>query len=165
MEYFIGDLHLDHTNIIKYCNRPFKSTEEMNTFILKKWNEAIDDTDTVYFLGDIAFGRGSRTSQWWWSKLKGCKVLIKGNHDRDLGGLKFYRYLIKEFHGVKFLLIHSPSYNDFGYKGWVIHGHHHNNYPNEYPLVHKQNKTINVSAEVLNYTPISLDKIMELIKL
>lgn len=30
MEYLISDLHLDHANVIDYCDRPFDSVEEMN---------------------------------------------------------------------------------------------------------------------------------------
>ena len=32
--FFIGDLHLDHANIIKYCSRPFSPIEEMNNTII-----------------------------------------------------------------------------------------------------------------------------------
>lgn len=30
MDYLISDLHLDHDNIIDYCDRPVTSVEEMN---------------------------------------------------------------------------------------------------------------------------------------
>ena len=161
MIYFIGDLHLGHTNIIRYCNRPFKSTQEMNDFMVAKWNETISNNDTVYYLGDIAYGRDCGSRKYWWDLLNGNKILIKGNHDRDLQGIPYHKYLIKRFNNIEFLLIHAPEYNDFGYKGWLIHGHHHNNYPELYPLINYENKTINVSAEVLSYKPISLEKILQ----
>ena len=45
----------------------------------------------------------------------------------------------------------------------MIHGHHHNNYPELFPLINKNNKTINVSAEVLDYKPIELMDLINLI--
>jgi len=69
--FFTGDLHLDHANIIKYCKRPFSDVEEMNRTLISNWNNTIGKKDTVYFLGDLAFGRGSRTTDYWLEKLNG----------------------------------------------------------------------------------------------
>ena len=47
MIYFIADTHFNHENIIKYCNRLFKNTYEMNEYIIQKWNSVIKKDDTV----------------------------------------------------------------------------------------------------------------------
>lgn len=33
--WYTADLHIGHTNIIRYCNRPFSSVEEMNERLLQ----------------------------------------------------------------------------------------------------------------------------------
>ncbi len=38
--FFTSDTHFNHTNIIQYCQRPFKSTDEMNeAMIVEKARE------------------------------------------------------------------------------------------------------------------------------
>ena len=54
MNYYISDLHLFHSHVIKFDERPFNNIEEMNETILKNWNNKITNGDTVYILGDIA---------------------------------------------------------------------------------------------------------------
>jgi len=33
--WFTSDYHLGHANIIKYCNRPFKGIDQMNSTIIR----------------------------------------------------------------------------------------------------------------------------------
>jgi calcineurin-like phosphoesterase family protein len=161
MIYFIGDCHFDHFNIIKYCSRPFLTANEMNQHMLKQWNSTVTKEDTVYYLGDIVYGRDSLGPLWWWNKLNGNKILIKGNHDLNLSGIKpVHKCLTSNFNGINFVLVHSPEYLEFKTEDWVIHGHHHNNELEKYPLINRVNKTINVSAEMINYKPISLEEII-----
>jgi calcineurin-like phosphoesterase family protein/2'-5' RNA ligase len=160
--FLISDLHLDHTNIIKYCNRPFKSTWEMNKTILKNWNGTVKRTDTVYFLGDMAFGRGSSNARYWLGKLKGKIVFIKGYHD-DTRNFKSFNSRILNYKGHKFLLIHNPEDAPENWDGWVIHGHKHNNDLDNFPFINSIKRTINVSAELLDYTPISIDELLDYI--
>ena len=58
--FLVADLHLGHANIIKYCNRPFSSVEEMNDALISNWNNTIGEEDRVFFLGDFALGSKER---------------------------------------------------------------------------------------------------------
>lgn len=54
--YLIADTHFNHTNIIKYCDRPFNNVKEMNETIINNWNKVIGKDDIVYHLGDLGLG-------------------------------------------------------------------------------------------------------------
>ena len=45
--FFTSDSHFHHANIIKYCNRPFSSVEEMNQVMIERWNEVVKPDDVV----------------------------------------------------------------------------------------------------------------------
>jgi calcineurin-like phosphoesterase family protein len=81
--FFTSDLHFDHANIIKYCNRPYSSVEEMNQVLITNWNEVITDDDTVFILGDVTWGNNTNLIGYI-EQMKGHKILIKGNHDNKL---------------------------------------------------------------------------------
>lgn len=158
--FLISDLHLDHANITKYCHRPFKSVFEMNRTLIRNWNRTIRKNDTVYFLGDLAFGRSSRKTSYWLRKLNGRIVFFRGNHDKSRR-IRFRDKMFLNYKGHEFLLTHDPREVHHSWKGWVIHGHTHNNNP-RYPLVNKRNKTINVSVELIDYKPIQIDDLLKL---
>lgn len=80
--YLVSDLHLGHANIIKYCNRPFDTVEEMNEKLIQNWNDTVRDDDRVFFLGDFALGDKKKTIAWS-QRLNGRKVMIYGNHDHQ----------------------------------------------------------------------------------
>ena len=57
-----ADFHFGHSNIIRYCNRPFRSVEEMDQTILDRLNASVKANDILYFLGDFCIG--SRRRLW-----------------------------------------------------------------------------------------------------
>ena len=159
--FLTGDLHLNHANIIRYCNRPFYSAREMNKTLVHNWNRTVKKDDTVFFLGDLAFGRNKGKICYWLNKLNGRVFLIRGNHDR--GNLKpalYFDRCIITYKGTNFLLIHDPD-KVANWNGWTIHGHHHNNHLEKYPFINRTNKTINVSVELTDYKPISLGSLLD----
>lgn len=81
MIYYIADMHFGHENVIRFDNRPFADTEEMDKCMISYWNSRVTNNDTVYILGDIFWGN-EKLSIKIINQLKGHKILIKGNHDR-----------------------------------------------------------------------------------
>lgn len=90
-DYWLADTHLGHNNIIKYCNRPFSSTDEMDECIINNINETVKDPDKdrVWHLGDYCFGPRDfkqfyRKAEGYRNRIK-CKNIfwIHGNHDPD----------------------------------------------------------------------------------
>lgn len=83
--FFTSDTHFNHANIIKYCNRPFVSVNEMNEQLINNWNSVVGNDDVVYHLGDIGFFNSNTPEQYTLKsiiqKLNGRIYLIMGNHD------------------------------------------------------------------------------------
>jgi hypothetical protein len=46
---------------------------------------------------------------------------------------------------------------------WVLHGHHHNSYPRTLPFINGEMRRCNVSVELIEYTPLDLDYLCNLI--
>jgi len=161
--YLISDTHFDHDNIIRYCKRPFSSKYEMNRFIKDNWNGTVGRNDTVYFLGDWSFGRGSRPAGYWMRQLKGRITWIRGSHDKDTSCAGFdEKGMILRAAGYAFLLLHDPKDRPPGWQGWIIHGHIHNNDMDRYPFINGEQRTINVSVELVDYRPVSLSYLLSL---
>ena len=78
--FFTSDTHFCHTNIIKYCKRPFASVEENDEELIRRWNEKVPEDGTVFHLGDVAFGDTERVDNIL-KRLNGKIYLVIGNHD------------------------------------------------------------------------------------
>ena len=88
---FTADFHFGHSNIIRYCNRPFQSVEEMDRTILDRLNDSAKANDILYFLGDFCIGSKAKALEY--RKQIRCKKIfaVPGNHDKQI------RKLTEEF--------------------------------------------------------------------
>ena len=61
---FTSDTHFNHANILKLCNRPFKSVEEMYETMIANWNCVVGMDNDVFHLGDFCLGGAAE-----WTKM------------------------------------------------------------------------------------------------
>ncbi len=180
MIFFIGDPHFGHTNIIKYCNRPFASVEEMNEAIVHNWKVTVHLDDFIYFLGDFCL---NGTYVPLLRELPfGHMVFIEGNHDplsklKALGDprVEFHKTLEIQLDGSSFFLTHNPM--DCSPTLPSICGHVHEQWTflkkgqffNEYHkamIIKKRapQSILNVSVDVHEFTPVSAARVIEYFK-
>jgi calcineurin-like phosphoesterase family protein len=89
MIYYIADCHFFHGALNeKMDKRGFSSAEEMNDYMIKKWNDKVTNSDTVIVIGDLSLGKAKETSELLHA-LKGKICLIRGNHDKFLDAADF----------------------------------------------------------------------------
>ena len=168
MIYYISDLHLNHANIINMCGRPFADVDLMNQILIDNWNTTITNKDIVYFLGDFAFKCNQEQATNLLRQLNGKKYFIKGNHDKTtwLNRIKeekliegWFDYKEINDNGRMVILCHYPLHSWNGlYRGsYHLYGHVHNLTVenNEW-----QYRRYNVSVEAINYTPVTLDDLI-----
>lgn len=145
----VSDTHFGHANIIKYCNRPFQTVNDMNTSLIKRWNSRVQSDDTVYLLGDFAMGPGVDDDYVVsiMKQLNGNKFAVLGNHDKRHKRYKGLQWIIEQragfenlrfdsyreqiievdLEGKRFVMSHYPL-ADWHYKehGSIhLHGHSH----------------------------------------
>ncbi|MCU0628278.1 MAG: 2'-5' RNA ligase family protein [Methanoregulaceae archaeon] len=156
-QFVISDLHLGHRNIIHYCRRPFSSPGEMDDVLIRNWNYRVATRDEVFYLGDLCHGKNAAPASEYLSRLNGRIQIISGNHDEEIEGV--VPNLRLHYGTMEFFLIHDPEKAPCDTPGWVIHGHFHNNDMSRYPFINAGTRTINVSAELLDYIPVSIPEL------
>jgi calcineurin-like phosphoesterase family protein len=165
--YVISDHHFGHANIIDYCDRPFTTPGQMDSEMLDRFYETIDPADILIHLGDVAMDmRDGETTIEYFRRLDG-DILVQGNHDiglnPDEAPFPVLDSCIIEHGDYRFYCTHRPEDIPDGWEGWALHGHHHNNNTEEYPFVACDDQRINVSSELLNYRPVTLETVTRLI--
>lgn len=165
--FFTSDTHFDHKNIIKYCNRPWETVEEMNQALIDNWNSVVGPDDTVFHLGDVTFGGNTNLIEHV-SKLNGHIILIKGNHDKRLQQSicdKLFEYSCQQLRlnieGYTVILNHYP-FLCFA-EDIQLFGHIHS--PSESDDVYKfsccgdHSSQYDVGVDNNNYKPVSWQQI------
>lgn len=84
MRYYIADLHFFHAAMnSKMDCRGFADAEQMNEYMIRKWNGKVRKNDEVVIIGDFSWGSPEETTELL-KRLNGRLYLIQGNHDRFL---------------------------------------------------------------------------------
>lgn len=192
--WFISDLHFDHKNILEYSGRPFETVPDMNQTLIKNIKKVVKPGDVLVIVGDVSLGAKKTDLREYIKEIKSTGItlgLVRGNHDyknNEMMNMGFdfafdkleleiakekvtvmhypYRGPVLKYYYYKFMSKFFPKkfwkeryyWDKLPYREkYLIHGHTH--------ATELQNEfQINVSAEAVNYTPISIHKIAELIQ-
>lgn len=159
----LEEAHYSHTNIIRFCERPFATIREMDEALIANYNECVKPGDDVYHLGDFSFARNPAEVFY---RLNGNKHLILGNHDwkreRELKKLPWgwikHVYNLRAA-GKKIWLSH------FAHRAWPaghhgaihLYGHSHSQLPD-------YGRSTDVGVDAWDYKPVHLDTILQMMK-
>lgn len=165
MIYYISDLHFDSERVLNDAERPYKTVEEMNDALIRNWNSVVSDDDTVYVIGDI--GQHDHPIPTQLGLLKGHKHLIRGNHDTGLDNQEMlfqYFETVSDFYELDdgdthILLSHYPMV--YRQRGYMIHGHIHRTKPDLFNLLKGLDRVLNASADINDFTPCTLQTLVE----
>jgi calcineurin-like phosphoesterase family protein len=125
----------------------------MDAQIIANMNKVIHNSDTLYILGDFSFH-----PERYYDKIKGKKILLKGNHDSNKCKKYFdevYDQLNINIGEFKCLLSHYPLNNDR--VDFVITAHVHEKW-----LVNGNN--VNIGVDQWNFEPVSEEKLYKFLR-
>jgi calcineurin-like phosphoesterase family protein len=141
--------------------RGFEDEIQMNEHIVSCWNKVVKKKDLVIVLGDITMEKNKYYSIL--NSLNGLKTIILGNHDEPNHVPELLKYVNKVAGMIdykkEYILTHCPihpSQLEYRYS-YNIHGHIHSE-------VIDDPRYINVCAENIDYTPKTLEELLELNK-
>ena len=172
MKFFSSDIHLNHSAVLRFSDRPFETIEEQTEYFLDEVNTTLSRNDDFYFLGDLSWNREG--SEHFFNNLKkGIRFhWLLGNHDKQ------WQQFVKRCVSVSYLktikigsthvvLGHFPmvTWDKSHYNAWMLFGHHHN-HSNGFSNLSKHicGKTMNVNWEFHNYKLWSEDEVINVMK-
>ena len=172
--FFTADEHYLNRGIIEYCNRPFQTPKHMTQELIRRHNEVVPQDGTVWHIGDVTLEgphRADYIRRNIIQQLNGEHHLVLGNHDE---------WKVSSYLKDAFLTVHTAFW--FVYERMVFYlGHDPSMYtilentPNAYQLcghIHTlfqdllpKKRIINVGVDVWDYEPISLARVINLIRI
>jgi calcineurin-like phosphoesterase family protein len=157
MVFFTADCHFGHKNIINYCNRPFKSIEEMDETLINNWNNKVSNNDVIYHIGDFCFGNAKNYIE----KLNGEKHFLLGDHDKPLHNINKNSAIIHKemilkltIEEVKLILCHwcMRVWPLSHYNSIHLFGHSHGS-------LEARGQSRDVGVDNNNFSPLSINDI------
>jgi calcineurin-like phosphoesterase family protein len=160
MDWVTADDHFAHNNILKFTTRPFKTIEEHDEYLIKRWNETVDRKDRVFILGDFAW----RNHKHYVGALNGQKILIIGSHDKmsQIDKAQFTEIhkgmLVITLNKIPFVMTHCAMkvWERSHYGAINLYGHSHGRLE-EFDNKLQMDVGVDVSPD---YAPFSLDFII-----
>lgn len=121
----VSDTHFNHKRLPEFTGRPTNFTE----LIINNWNTVVAENDLVLHLGDVILGRNGELADIN-NRLKGRKILVRGNHDGE--NLAWYMargfsFACDGFKWEEYWFTHEPAISLPSGCKYNIHGHLHNN--------------------------------------
>ena len=156
--FFIGDLHLRHANILRFSDLG-NTPEEHDKIIVDNVCSAIRKRDVIWLTGDICFKEDGVKDLAIIAKNASIIKWVLGNHDdhravrlaiETIPNLLVYGLNSYKGTWVSHMPIHDSEFRN---RKKNIHGHLHTN-------IIKDERYFNSSADNINYTPVSFDDIM-----
>ena len=174
MIYITADPHLQHSNIIRYCKRPWirpgdldtegnwvsdsiarSRCSEMDETIIVNWNSRVTSKDIIYIVGDLGFGDLNNILR----RLNGTKILILGSHDKS--ALQYPQYFAKisplmeiKIEEQPIILCHYAMrvWSKSHFNSWHLYGHSHGK-------LESQGKSFDVGVDSHDFFPWSFEEI------
>jgi calcineurin-like phosphoesterase family protein len=185
IDFFTSDCHYGHANIIKYCNRPFVSVEEMDRELIARYNAIVSYEHTVMFLGDVFICKGERAASIM-KQLSGKKLLVLGNHDKSAAAMAALGFDAVMETCTLHIAGRAVRASHFPYQGTPDHGYEDGGRANKFAdkqlkrnssskdevLLHGhthrlervgKHNMIHVGVDAWDYAPVSMTVIEELI--
>ena len=156
--WFSADEHYGHSNIIKYCNRPFSSAEEMNATMIENHNKLVGGGDCTVHVGDFSFCDERKTLDII-AQLNGSHIFIRGSHDGWLKGQHQYskskQIWTKKVHGQMICCCHYAMrvWPQSHYGSWHLYGHSHG------LLKGQHGKSMDVGVDCWGFRPLSFNEV------
>jgi calcineurin-like phosphoesterase family protein len=160
-----SDTHAFHYNIIKYSNRPFDNVTEMNAVMAMNINKLLVPGDTLYHLGDWAFGNLQCSIDFRSMINPGIKIiLIIGNHDERHARYpqwvklfnKVYDLYETKLNGKRTTLCHYAMrvWNKSHHGAWHLYGHSHGSLADD-----QHSLSFDVGVDCHNFMPLTFEQI------
>lgn len=154
MLFFTADQHYGHRNIIKHCDRPFISVEEMDRELIRRHNEVVGKNDTVIHAGDFTLASKDKAGVYILA-LNGKHRFLLGSHDRWLNG-KAPTMRVEKIEGQKIVICHYAMlvWPFSHYNSWHLFGHSHGKLNDKI-----EGKAHDIGVDNNDFYPVSLDQI------
>lgn len=167
MNFFISDHHFCHNKPFIYESRGFKSIEEHDEEMIRRFNSKVSPEDTTYYGGDFCFDE--KMINGLLSRMNGKIIFILGNHDKALKAFNHKQInwarkhsdvsipeVISGYHNIYIGQKQPLTICHFAMHSWEkshfnsmhVYGHHHSK-------TDFGGKTLNISVDNIDGYPIS----------